>query len=350
MKQLFITAVRDFTNDTMGKVELREMPMPEPGEEEVRIKVAYSSICGSDTHTLTGHLGEFEEMTKAMLPMSFGHEVSGVIDKVGPKAEKLGYHVGDHVVVNYAKYCHACDNCRSGRENLCENIEFCMNGFAEYAVYHVSQVFKLPAGSDLESAALIEPLTIALAVAEQAKISYGKTVAIMGAGGIGLMLVQLARLAGASTVTVFDLVPEKCELAKKLGADYTFDPREDGAVDRAIAAAGGRYDCVIEGTGVVSAAETALKLLARDGDGVYFAMYGKDPYLKVNLHNDFYWDQKHLHGVIMGAGQFPKAIRLAHRLDLKSIIQRVHPLSKYEAAFEDLFSKKYAKIVIKMDE
>lgn len=350
MKQLFVTAVRDFETNTMGKVEMREMPMPEPGEEEVRVKVLYSSICGSDTHTLTGHLGEFEEMTKAMLPMTFGHELSGVIDQAGPRAEKLGYHKGDRVVVNYARYCHACDECRSGHENLCQNMEFVMNGFAEYAVYHVSQIFKIPDTMDLKCAALIEPLTIALAVAEQAKISFGKRVAIMGAGGIGLMLVQLARLAGASTVTVFDLVEDKCELAKKLGADYAFDPREEGAVDRAIEAAGGKYECVIEGTGAVSAAETALKLLARNGDGVYFAMYGKDPYLKVNLHNNFYWDQKHLHGVIMGAGLFPKAIRTAPRLNLDAIIQKEVPLSRYTEAFDALYTKKYAKIVLKMDE
>ena len=75
MKQLFITSVRDFEKNTMGTVEMREMPMPEPAEDEVRIKIIYSSICGSDAHTLTGHLGEFEEGTKAMLPMTFGHEL-----------------------------------------------------------------------------------------------------------------------------------------------------------------------------------------------------------------------------------------------------------------------------------
>lgn len=334
----------------MGTVEAREVPMPEPGDDEVRVKVMYSAFCGSDTHTLTGHLGEFEEGTKSMLPMTFGHELSGVIDKVGPKAEALGYHVGDNVVVNYAKYCYACDNCRSGHENLCNNMQFCMNGFAEYAVYHVQQIYKLPEGYDLRNSALVEPLTIALAAAEQAKISYGKSVAIMGAGGLGLMLVQLARLAGASTITIFDLVEDKLELAKKLGADYAFDPREEGVVEKAMAAAGGAYDCVLEGTGVVSSAETALKLLARDGDGVYFAMYGKDPYLQVNLHNDFYWNQKHLHGVIMGAGLFPKAIKMAKRLDLDSLIQRVYPLSEYEKAVADLCSKKFVKILIKMDE
>ncbi|MGI6546024.1 MAG: zinc-dependent alcohol dehydrogenase [Fastidiosipilaceae bacterium] len=350
MQQLFITSVRDFEKNTMGTVDKQDVPMPEPADDEIRVKIVYSSICGSDTHTLTGHLGAFEETTKAMLPMSFGHELSGVIDKVGSKAEALGYKAGDKVVANYARYCYSCDNCRGGKENLCVNMQYCMNGFAEYAVYHVTQVHKLPADYDLKSAALIEPLTIALAAAEQAKISFGKSVAIMGAGGLGLMLVQLARLSGASTITVFDLVEDKRDLALKLGADHTFDSRIDGVVEQAIEAAGGQYDCVLEGTGSTEAAKLALQLIKRDGNGVFFAMYGRDPILPVNLHSDFYWDQKHLHGVIMGAGMFPKAIRLLPRMDMDSLIQKVYPLSEYDKAFSDLYENKQVKILIKMDE
>lgn len=350
MQQLFITAVRDFVKGTMGTVEAREVPLPEPADEEVRIRIIHASICGSDAHTLSGQLGAFEETTRSMLPMAFGHEFSGIIDRAGRRAEAIGYRTGDRVVANYARYCYACDACRSGRENLCPNLQFCMNGFAQYACFHVTQVFKLPERQELSTACLIEPLTIALAVAGQARISFGKSVAIMGAGGIGLMLVQLARLAGASAVTVFDLVEEKRELARRLGADHVFDPREQGVVERAIAAADGRYDCVLEGTGAMSAATMTLDLLARDGDGVYFAMYGKDPVLPLDLHSQLYWDQKHLHGMIMGSGLFPKAIRMAPRLDLASLIQRVHPLSNYQQAFTDLFSRKFAKIVIRMDE
>ncbi len=351
MKQLFITSVRDFETDTMGTVTAQEVPMPEPEADEIRIKVAYCSICGSDTHILTGSLGELTEMTRSMLPMPFGHELSGVIDKAGPKAEALGYYPGDKVVANYARYCYSCDMCRSGRPNLCPNVQFCMNGMGEYACYHVTQIHKLPQDYDLLTSALIEPLTIALGVAEQAKFSFGKSVAILGAGGIGLMLVQLARLSGASAVTVFDLVEEKRALALEMGADYAFDPREEGSVAKANACSGGpAYDCVIEGTGAMSAARLTLDLLAPDGNCVYYAMYGEHPYLDVNIHSQFYWDQKHLHGLKMGAGLFPKAIRMAPRLDLGKLIQRVHPLSRYEQAFEDLYTKKYAKVVLKMDE
>lgn len=350
MKQLFVTAVRDFEKNTMGVVEKQEVPMPEPAEDEIRIKVIYSSICGSDSHTLTGCLGEWEETTKSMLPMPFGHELSGIIDKVGKKAEVLGYHVGDKVIANYARYCYSCENCRSGHENLCLNLQFCMNGFAEYAVYHVTQVHKLPADYDLLTSSLIEPLTIAMSAAEQAKISFGKSVVIMGAGGLGLMLVQLARISGASVITAIDLFEDKRNLALQLGADYVFDSRDEGVIEKAIVAAGGKYDCALEGTGSTDAAKLALQLLARDGDGVFFAMYGKNPVLPVNLHSDFYWDQKHLHGVIMGAGMFPKAIRTAQRVNLKALIQRVYPLSEYKEAFEDLYNKKQVKIVLKMDE
>lgn len=350
MKQLFITSVRNFEKNTMGTVDMREVPLPEPAADEIRLKIIYSSICGSDKHLLTGHLGVWEETTKSMLPMPFGHELSGVIDKVGQKAEALGYRVGDKVVANYAKYCYSCDNCRSGKENLCVNIQFCMNGFAEYAVYHVTQVHKLPTNYDLKSAALIEPLTIALAATKQAGISYGKSVAIMGAGGLGLMLVQLARMSGAAAITVFDLVEDKCNLAVELGANYTFDSRTSGVIEKAIAAVGGKYDCVLECSGSTEAAKLALQLIKRDGNGVFFAMYGKDPILPVNLHNDFYWDQKHLHGVIMGAGMFPEAIKLLPRMNMESLIQRVYPLSEYANAFTDLYANKYVKSVIKMDE
>jgi threonine dehydrogenase-like Zn-dependent dehydrogenase len=349
MKQLFITSVRDHEKGINGTVEIKDVPLPEPEADEIRIKVEYCSICGSDTHILTGQLGDMRAMTESMLPMAFGHELSGIIDKAGAKAQAMGFKEGDKVVPNYARYCYSCDMCRSGRENLCKNVRFDMNGFAQYAVYHMTQVHKIPEKYDLEAAALIEPLTIAIGAAEMAKISYGKTVAIMGAGGIGLMLVELARLGGASTITVFDLVEEKRALALKMGADYAFDPCDVGVLENAVDIAGGDgYDCVLEGTGAMSAAEMALKLLAPDGDGVYFAMYGDDPILGVNVHSEFYWNQKHLHGLKMGTGLFPKSIRMAGRMNLAALIQKSYKLDDYKQAFDDLFSKKFAKIVIKM--
>ena len=329
-----------------GVIEFRDVPIPEIRDDQVLVKMMRLGICGSDIHVYHGK----HPYTK--YPVTQGHEVSGEIVQVGSAVK--GLEVGQKVVLEPQVTCGKCYPCTHGKYNLCTELKvmgFQTTGAAsEYFAVDASKVDVIPDSMTYDEAALIEPLTIALAAAEQAHISYGKSVAIMGAGGIGLMLVQLARLAGASCVTVFDLVEEKCELAKQLGADYAFDPRKEGALEEAMKVAGGAYDCVLEGTGVVSSAENALKLLARNGDGVYFAMYGKDPYLQVNLHTDFYWDQKHLHGVIMGAGLFPKAIKLAPRVNLKALIQKEHPLSRYQDAFADLYTKKYAKIVIKMDE
>lgn len=350
MQQLFVTSVRDFVNDKPGTVEMRDVPVPEPLDDEVRVKIAYCAFCGSDAHTLSGDLGAFEEGTKAMLPMSFGHECSGVIEKAGDKAKRYGYNEGDKVVINYAKYCHACDMCRSGHENLCRNLEFCMNGFAEYAVYHVSQIHKIPKDYDLMASALTEPLTIAMSVVEQAKVGFGRSVAIMGAGGLGLMMVQLCRMAGASEISVFDMVEEKLEKALATGADHVFNTKEEDVVEKAINANDGRFDCVLEGTGNVNAAKLALKLLERNGNGVYFAMYGKAPLLPVDMHMDLYWDQKHIHGLIMGASMFPKAIKTLKRMNFNPIIQKVYPLSRYQEAVEALLSNKYAKVMLKMNE
>lgn len=348
MKQLFVASVRDWEKNIDGTVEAKEVEMPQAAADEIRIKVAYSSFCGSDLHTLAGHLGAFEEGTKAMLPMSFGHELSGVIDEVGERAAACGFKKGDRVVPNYAKYCYCCDNCRTGHENLCQNLQFVMNGFAEYAVYNMTQVYKIPDGLDLRTACLVEPLTIALAAVEQAKVGFGKRVAVMGAGGLGLMIVQLCKMAGAADISVFDIVEEKLEEALVLGADHAFNTKDPECFEKA--AAGGLYDCVIEGTGNTEAAKLALRLLNRDGDAVYFAMYGKDPILPVDLHMDMYWNQKHLHGLIMGAGLFPKAIKTIGRMNMDAIIQKEFPLSRYNEAVEALLEKKYAKVIIKMDE
>lgn len=350
MKQLFVTSVRDWKDNKMGTVDIKEVPVPNLGDEDVRVKIAYCAFCGSDAHTLGGDLGAFEEGTRAMLPMPFGHECSGVIDKVGERAKRYGYKEGDRVVINYARYCHACSMCRSGHENLCKNVEFCMNGFAEYAVYHVSQIHKITNAYGLREAALTEPLTIAMSAVEQAGVGFGKSVAIMGAGGLGLMMVQLCKMAGAAEISVFDIVDDKLKTALATGADHIFNTKDADVFEKAIQVSDGGFDCVLEGTGNNEAAKLALRLLARNGNAVYFAMYGKAPILPVDMHMDLYWNQKHIHGLIMGSSMFPKAIKTVKRMNFDPIIQKEYPLSRYKEAVEALLSNKYAKVIIKMNE
>lgn len=348
MKALYITAIRE--GNTIGKVECKEIPKPEPDSTEIRIKTAFNSICGSDTHIIAGDLGALKEGSKSMLPMRFGHEMSGVVDKVGSKALKLGFKEGDHVVYNYAKYCHSCGLCRSGKENFCENIEFRTNTMAEFVCADTSQVHKIPKDLDLHKAVLVEPLTIAIAAVEAANMGIGDSAAIMGGGGIGLMIAMLALRAGVSKVVVLDIMPEKRELGLKIGVDAVFDPTEPDGFDKAMNFIGkSGYDCVFEGTGNLSASKQALDLTAPDGNCVYYAMYGSDSTLPVDLFSNLYWDQKHIHGLKMGAGLFPKAIAIAAQLNLEILIQKEYLFSQYEMAFESVLSKKYAKVIMKMD-
>ena len=222
-----------------GVIEFRDVPIPEIRDDQVLVKMMRLGICGSDIHVYHGK----HPYTK--YPVTQGHEVSGEIVQVGSAVK--GLEVGQKVVLEPQVTCGKCYPCTHGKYNLCTELKvmgFQTTGAAsEYFAVDASKVDVIPDSMSYDEAALIEPLTIALAAAEQAHISYGKSVAIMGAGGIGLMLVQLARLAGASCVTVFDLVEEKCELAKQLGADYAFDPRKEGALEEAMKVAGGAYAC-----------------------------------------------------------------------------------------------------------
>src|SRR4051812_38827304 len=121
MKALFVTELGNPEQKTVGKLELKESPVPDIGDEEVLIKVKYASICGSDGHMLRGQLGEHTKSIREALPLRIGHEVSGVIEKVGKTAEKHGLKPGNRVTGNFTQFCGSCLYCRTGRENFCEH-------------------------------------------------------------------------------------------------------------------------------------------------------------------------------------------------------------------------------------
>lgn len=351
MKSLHAMTIGDPAVKSMGTAGLLDVPVPEVGKEQLRIKVAYASICGSDGHTLTGNLGPFRESVMARLPVPMGHEVSGVVESVSPEAAAAGWKVGDRVACNYSHFCGSCYWCRTGRENFCTHPTNYTNGMSEYYVCHMSQAYKVADDVDLKYACLAEPLSIAYGAVEMAKVHMGSRVAIFGGGGIGLMAVQLAKLAGAAYVVLMEPVEAKRELGKSLGADEAWDPIHDDIWEKTMAYTGGLgFDSVIEASGASSAAMTALKILSRDGNVVYFAMYRTDFDMPVNLFNELYFQQKHIHGMFTTADQFERVIPMLRRVNLEPIVQKVYPLEEYEQAFADQLSGKYAKIVFKCND
>ncbi len=324
-----------------GEVGVVDFPMPEPGPEDVLIKVGYCSICGSDPHVLTG-------VFPLPTPFGLGHEASGTIVTLGAQATVKGLKVGDRVAGNYGRVCGTCYYCRNGQEQFCENTGASFKpAMAEYVCWHEQQVYKIPDSVSLEEACLTEPVAIALRGIEKADLRVGARVAVSGAGGIGLLMVQLAKMSGASSVTVIEPVAAKRKLARELGADHLLNPATDDVMAEAMKITHDiGFDAVLESSGAPAACGPALDMLAKGGTVVYFAMYPMQYELPVNLFAHAYLKEITIRGFFNSPYSFPRAVALLSRLNLKALIQKVFPIEEAVAAFEVQMSGQYAKVLI----
>lgn len=214
-------------------IEIQERPVPEPGPGAVRLKIAAVGVCGSDVHYyVNGRIGS----AVVQYPTLMGHEPAGVVDAVGPDvAPVAGVELtpGRRVAIEPAAPCGRCEHCHGGRANICPDVRFLgtppIDGiYEEYHLMPARCCIPIPAGLSLTEAALLEPLGVGLHAMELAKPRPGDTVAILGAGPIGLVTLMAAKLAGCAEVYMTDPVPERRAFAERLGADAVADP---GAVD-----------------------------------------------------------------------------------------------------------------------
>ncbi len=234
-----------------------------PGPGQVLVRVRCTGICGSDLHSFAdGRIGD----TAVVSPLVLGHEFSGVVEAVGEGSES-GYfealRVGQRVAVDPAQPCHRCEYCEQGLPNLCRRLHFCGNhpdggSLCEWMHMPSRSCFPVPDSMDDETAALLEPLGVALHAVDLARPRVGDSMAVLGAGPIGLMILQVARLAGADPVYVTDPLPWRLEAAARLGA-VVVDAGQD-PVGRVRQGTGGRgVDLAVEaawaGSSVMEAAE-----------------------------------------------------------------------------------------------
>jgi len=217
------------------RFELKEVPTPNPHDEEVLIRVKTCGICGSDTHLYeTDEEGYiiFSGITK--LPCILGHEFSGIVEKIGSKVNNL--KVGDKVAVESILWCGGCQPCRSGALNQCKNIELmgltADGAFAEYVAVNAKYCWKIndltilyPDEKIFDIGALIEPVGCAYNSIFIAGGGFkpGATVVVYGTGPIGLGAIALSRIAGASLIIAFDVIDERVQIAKDMGADFAFN-------------------------------------------------------------------------------------------------------------------------------
>jgi (R,R)-butanediol dehydrogenase/meso-butanediol dehydrogenase/diacetyl reductase/L-iditol 2-dehydrogenase len=256
------------------------------------------------------------------------------------------------VTGNPVRYCGICDYCRNGQEHYCLNLAtlFPPGTMAEYVVWHEQQVFKLPDSVSLEEGCLTEPVSVCLRGIDLANISVGSSVSILGAGGIGQILLQLALLSGAEKVLVADPVESKRKLAEEMGAAFTIDPVKEDLWARGMKITKNRgFDTVIEASGAQEAAKAALDLVGKCGTMVYFAVYPMNFELAIKPF-DLYAREITVRGVFMSPYLFPRTIAILPKLKLRPLISKVFPLSRVVEAFEEQTTQQNIKILVRSHE
>lgn len=252
--------------EAIGEIVVREVENPSPGPEDLLVRVEACGICGTDRHLL---FGEFPSTP----PVTLGHEFSGVIEAVGGQVS--GFVIGQRVTGNPNIHCGRCDQCQVNRVNLCRNLRAIGihrdGGFADYVIVPQKQAYLLPEGLNPLHGAFCEPLACCLHGVDMAQIRTGASVIVLGGGVIGLLTVQLARLAGAAQVVLVTRQASKRKLAEELGATASADPN---AGDLIIAMTGidgvipGGADVVFECAGVAETVEQSVRLARSGGTAV----------------------------------------------------------------------------------
>jgi 2-desacetyl-2-hydroxyethyl bacteriochlorophyllide A dehydrogenase len=240
------------------QVRLVEVPVPDPADDELLIRVVASGICGTDIHILRGeYLGDY--------PVVPGHEFSGVVERAGARVTRL--RVGDRVAVEPNLACGNCVNCLNNRQNFCSNWQAigvtrpgAMAGYVTAPEKAVFSIGELP----FEHGALMEPLSCVLHGAERARIRLADRVALLGAGPIGVLLLQVLRLQGAAQVTVVERNPARAELARACGAHRCH--ADLGSLDE------GAFDVVVDATGAIPLMERTVDLARRGGTVLLFGV------------------------------------------------------------------------------
>ncbi|GAY17862.1 zinc-binding dehydrogenase [Mycobacterium sp. shizuoka-1] len=257
-------------------IALEDIPIPEPGEGEVLVKVAFCGICHSDLSLINGTF-------PAQRPVvTQGHEASGTIAKLGPGV--TGWSEGDRVVVAAGRPCGQCANCRRADMANCLRIQlmaFAYDGaWAEYTVAQAAGLTRVPDNVPLEQAAILADAvsTPFGAVVHTGKVAVGESVGVWGVGGVGTHIVQLARLVGAVPVIAVDINPAVRDRALELGADYALDSRDPGFADKLAEATGGRgLDVAFDAVGLKVTFEQALNSLTVGGRLIGVGMSAEAP-------------------------------------------------------------------------
>jgi L-iditol 2-dehydrogenase len=308
-------------------VRIEDRPAPAVGERDVLVEVRTVGVCGSDVHYYEhGRIGKFVVET----PLILGHEVSGVV--IGRGARATRHEIGQRVALEPGVPCGRCEQCRLGRYNLCPDMKFFATppvdgAFASQVAIHEDFAFPLPSGLSDDAGALLEPLSVGIWACRKGRVGLGSRVLVTGAGPIGNLAMQVARAAGAAEVDVVDVNTDRLARAAQLGATVTAE-----SVDEVVTRSGGRYDVLLECTGI--------ELVAREGIGALSpaavaVLVGMGPEPDVRLPVALMQSREiSLVGTFRYANTYPAAIALAAsgRVELDGLIDARFPLAEADQA------------------
>lgn len=328
------------------KFEVREMSFAPLEADEVLVKNYSCGVCGTDVHIYHG-----EEGSAAVYPpVVLGHEFSGIVEAVGSAVVDL--KPGDHVTIDPNMYCGKCVPCRMGKKQNCEHLYAIgvnrNGGFAEYTVCPEAQCLKVSPEIDLDVAAMAEPLACAIHGIDRAGIQPGQLVVVIGGGAIGLMMVQLAKMSGASTVILSEPIAMRREIGLQVGADAVIDPINESIAERIKTITGhDGADVVIECVGKSIAVEQAFEAAGLGAAVLIFSVPSVGATAKLPLFDVFKKELK-IVGSMVNPDTHLRAVNLINsgRMELKRLITHVFDMEHLEDAIKMQMSNESIKVVV----
>ncbi|KAJ3813090.1 chaperonin 10-like protein [Lentinula aff. lateritia] len=332
--------------DAPHKFSIKEVPIPQVGDDDVLLKVTCCGVCGTD-----GHIHEGEFISK--FPLIPGHEAIGTVVEMGKNVK--GFEKGDRCVADVGITCGSCFYCRRGQELLCEHFNARGvtqdGGFADYIVYQQKKLYKIKNLSD-EEATLLEPAACAIHGLDKLNPQVGIEVLLLGAGPTGLILAQLLKLNGASRVVIAANKGIKMDIAKDLeaGDEYIELDRQQPEAQWNKLKEDNPYgfDVVVEATGVEKLANESINYVRRGGTLMIYGVYEN----KALVHwppSKIFGDEIKIIGSFSQTYCFPRAVAYldSGKIKVKGMVTDVFKLEDYQAALDKMNSRKALKIAIK---
>lgn len=322
-----------------------DLPTPHAGPGELVLRNQVCGVCGTDVHIYHGEPGSADVNP----PVVLGHEYSGEVVEVGEGV--TGFAVGDHVTVDPNIYCGHCAYCQNGKKQLCPSMEAIGvtrdGGFAQYSRIPAAQAFKLEPTVPWEAAAMAEPLACCLHGIDLAGIQVGDKVCVVGGGAIGLLMVQLAKLSGASQIVLSEPNEKRRQVGLQLGANAAIDPTRPDAQEAFAQVLDGGANVVIECVGNVPAVKSAFQFAGKGATVLLFSVPKVDATFDLPLF-DVYKKELTIKGSFVNPDTHARAVALINsgKVDFGPIITHRFPLDQLPEAIAMQMSDASIKVVV----